>query len=112
MYTLEHKLQEQAFINVGLPTNYSLGADAMGRLLHTLSGCGSAGGAGIPCALGYGGSAAGHSSLLVVFVGDFFYPPSLKGLSACGSRWCWESLSVFLAAGRKRAGTRGPHSCL
>lgn len=67
-----------AFINVGLPTNYSLGADAFGRLLHTPSDCDSAGGADMPWALGCGGSSAGHSSLLVVVVGDFFYPAPLK----------------------------------
>lgn len=61
-----------AFINVGLPTNSSLGADAFGRLLHTLSDCDSAGGADMPWPLGYGGSSAGHSSLLLLVVGDSF----------------------------------------
>lgn len=45
MYTLEHELQEQAFINAGLPTNHSLAADAFGRSWHTASGCDTSGGA-------------------------------------------------------------------
>lgn len=79
-----------AFINVGLPTNSSPGADAFGRLLHTSSGCGSAGGADTPWALGYGGCSAWHSSLLLLLVVTPFIS-TLRALPACGSRCSLES---------------------
>lgn len=101
-----------AFINVGLPTNSCLGADAFGRLLHTLSDCDSAGGADMPWALGYGGSSAGHSSLLLLVVGDSFYPAPLKHCLPVRAGAVGSLLSVLSAAGRRTAGTRGPHSCL
>lgn len=66
----------------------------------------------MPCALGCGGSSAGHSSLLVEFVGDFSSPASLKHCLPVEAGGVGSLLSVFPAAGRRTAGTRAPHSCL
>lgn len=86
------------------------GSWCLWRLLHTLSGWGSAGGADMPCALGCGGAPA---FLLAGRVcGWLLLCSILRAVCVCESRWCWEPPDVFSAAGRSTAGTRGPHSCL